>query len=120
VRIDENGEVVVDEESLLVTQETDTSHDNYETVFESSNVINSHSFTKFKPTERWTKEDTEKFYKALQQYGSDFSLIAKLFPNRTRRQIRNKFKKEEKDNIKRVDWALTHRIPIGKTFFFLC
>ena len=56
-------------------------HD-YNVVFESSQYINSNSFSKRKPTERWSKDETNKFYRALQMYGSDFTLIAKLFPNR--------------------------------------
>jgi len=40
-----------------------------------------------------------------------------MFPNRTRRQIRNKFKKEEKDHPKRVDEALTNRQPIDDKWY---
>jgi hypothetical protein len=35
-----------------------------------------------------------------------------LFPDRTRTQIRNKFKKEEKENNKEIEWALNHRLPL--------
>lgn len=38
-----------------------------------------------------------------------------LFPGRTRDQIRNKFKKEEKENGQRIDMALRERLPIGKS-----
>jgi len=108
-----DGKLVLDEESLVVTHTNKApTHENYDIVLESNAVINSLSFSKFKPTERWGREDTDKFYRALQQVGADFSLVAKLFPNRTRRQIRNKFKKEEKENRSKVDWALLNRIPI--------
>lgn len=33
---------------------------------------------------------------ALATFGSDFTLIATLFPNKTRRQIKNKYSKESK------------------------
>lgn len=51
--------------------------------------------------------------RALRQYGTDFTIIEKLFPTRTRRQIKNKFKKEEKDNLAKIDFALKNRLPIG-------
>lgn len=54
-----------------------------------------------------------KYNRALRQYGTDFTIIEKLFPNRTRRQIKNKFKKEEKDNLSKIDFALKNRLPIG-------
>ena len=44
--------------------------------------------------------------------GTDFSLIAKFFPKRTRRQIRNKYKKEEKDNEERVEDALRNPLKM--------
>jgi len=48
-------------------------------------------------SEKWSQEETDKFYKALQIFGTDFSIIAKLLPGRTRKQIKNKFNREEKD-----------------------
>ena len=39
-------------------------------------------------SEKWSKDETEKFYKALQIFGTDFSMIEKLLPNRSRRQIK--------------------------------
>lgn len=53
------------------------------------------------------------FAKALRQYGTDFSVLSLLFPTRTRTQIRNKFKKEEKEHPKRIDDALANKLPIG-------
>ena len=40
-------------------------------------------------TDRWSKEDTNKFYKALQLIGTDFGLIESLFEGkRSRNQIK--------------------------------
>jgi transcription factor TFIIIB component B'' len=57
-------------------------HYDPETVFESQQYINANSFSKRVRTERWSKEETAKFYRVIQQYGSDFTLVSKLFPNR--------------------------------------
>jgi hypothetical protein len=37
--------------------------------------------------ERWSEEDTEKFYHAVQTVGCDFTMIAKFFQGRTRKQV---------------------------------
>lgn len=113
---------MIDEESLVFTPEgrKDISSE-FNIVIENSNAAStSFNYRRRKcSSEKWTAEETDRFYKALQQYGTDFSLIALLFPTRTRSQVRNKFKKEEKDHPKRVDKALTQRRPIEKDEFEL-
>jgi hypothetical protein len=59
-------------------------------------VTTSTSFKKVNHTEKWTEKETEKFYRALELFGTDFSMIAKVFKNRNRNQIKNKFLREEK------------------------
>ncbi|KAL9049583.1 MAG: hypothetical protein Q9162_007152 [Coniocarpon cinnabarinum] len=45
---------------------------------------------------RWTDVETDKFYEAIRIFGADFTIIQKMFPERTRRQIKLKFVREEK------------------------
>eukprot|EP01017_Pseudomicrothorax_dubius_P022259 TRINITY_DN2401_c0_g1_i2.p1 TRINITY_DN2401_c0_g1~~TRINITY_DN2401_c0_g1_i2.p1 ORF type:complete len:283 (+),score=64.75 TRINITY_DN2401_c0_g1_i2:173-1021(+) len=72
--------------------------------------VTSNSFKTRTHTEKWSGEETKKFYKGLEIFGSDFSMIANLFPSRTRAQIKNKFNKEERTNAKGVEEALVkHR-----------
>lgn len=47
-------------------------------------------------TKRWNDEETELFFKCLQMCGTDFSMISKFFPERTRKMIVNKFHCEER------------------------
>ena len=67
--------------------------------------------------DRWTKDDVELFYDGLRQFGSDFSMISRLFPKRTRREIHQKYKSEEKKNKKKIEFALKNRAPIDMTLF---
>ncbi|KAF0984036.1 hypothetical protein FDP41_007951 [Naegleria fowleri] len=67
--------------------------------------------------ERWTKEEVELFYSGLRQFGMDFSMISRLFPKRTRREIHQKYKSEEKKNKKKVEFALKNRAPIDLSLF---
>ncbi|KNA08636.1 hypothetical protein SOVF_160910, partial [Spinacia oleracea] len=71
--------------------------------------FNYQSFMTKEPRMRWTKQDTELFYQALSQFGSDLSMIQQLFPGRTRHQIKLKYKKEERQNPMRLHDALTSR-----------
>ena len=57
-------------------------------------------------SKKWSPEETEKFYKALQIFGTDFSILMKLLPGRSRKQIKNKFNKEERVNPERIDATL--------------
>ena len=68
--------------------------------------VTSASFAKKCQTQRWSHEETRKFYKLLEIFGCDFSLIQTLFKGRTRQQIKNKFRKEERINKQWIEHAL--------------
>ncbi|KAL6249651.1 hypothetical protein RBB50_003506 [Rhinocladiella similis] len=51
---------------------------------------------------KWDDELTELFYKGLRMFGTDFAMIANLFPSFDRRQIKSKFVIEERLNPVRV------------------
>ncbi|TLD39616.1 hypothetical protein E2P81_ATG00603 [Venturia nashicola] len=57
--------------------------------------------------ERWTFEQTDKFYDALTSFGTDFMIISTMFPGMTRRQIKAKFVREERQEPERIRDALT-------------
>ncbi|KAL1641648.1 hypothetical protein SLS58_005925 [Diplodia intermedia] len=63
--------------------------------------------TSWGPTraDRWSDEQTNVFYDALKMFGTDFFIISKMFPGKTRANVKRKFVKEERldpDRIKRV------------------
>jgi len=70
-----------------------------------------------KASEKWSATETAKFYKAIQMVGTDFTLIELLLPNRTRSQIRNKFKREEKEYAHKITNAMENRIPLDLEWF---
>lgn len=58
-------------------------------------VVNSASFAKrVQAPGNWTDEDTEKFYRLLGMFGTDFETISRLFPGKNRRAVKLKFNKE--------------------------
>ena len=86
-------------------------------VYESHSRVTSASYSNRQSVDRWSIADTRLFYKALSQYGTDFQLIAQLFPKRDRKQVKAKFKKEEKNNPRLIDQALRTRLPIDVSEF---
>lgn len=81
------------------------------------------SFRQKVNAKKWTPEEDKKFFKVcnmitntnlidifdqqlLKMFGSDFSMIAKVFGNRTRDEIKNKFLREERQNPGKIDEML--------------
>jgi len=108
-----DGRIVINQESLVVQSgQVDNNLDIGDTFEESNTHITAYSFSNRVHAKKWTPAETAKFYRALSQCGTDFSLIEKLFPARSRLQIKSKFKREERDHPGRIDYALAHRIPL--------
>jgi len=62
---------------------------------ESAYHSRSYSYKRKKETSKqWSKDETLKFYKCLMNFGTDFSMIQQYCPNRTRAQIKRKYKTE--------------------------
>lgn len=110
LRLNAQGELVLDESSLIVENEE---HRKNRILLANTNVVyydelsaNYGFYKRQKRTKEWSHEETVKFYRCLNTVGTDFSLMLNLFPNRTRRDLKLKFKKEEKNNPGLVDKAL--------------
>ena len=64
-------------------------NENREIALVNNHKLSSLSFMKRQPAEKWKPEETQKFYMALQIFGTDFSLIEKVFNHqRSREQIK--------------------------------
>ncbi len=116
LRIADDGSLVFDE-TATITHEKQVSHKDYVRVTETHRHITQYTFARRKRAEKWSQEETERFYSALRQFGVNFTLIGRLFPGRDRRQIKNKYKKEEKNNKEKVDYSLKHPLKIDLEMF---
>ena len=54
----------------------------------------------------WSVEETRQFYDCLRRFGTDFFMMNKVITNRTRRDLKNKYKTEERRNPKLVSLIL--------------
>ena len=113
VKIGEDGQIILNEDSLIISAgQKNEQRQAQSVVYESTSHVTYYSYSNRTAPEKWSADETRKFYRAISQCGTDFSLIERMFPNRTRRQIKNKFKREEKMNKPLVESALRNTLPI--------
>lgn len=107
-----DGEIQIDETSLQIDRHANAAAERdaeaLEGIDESelTRRVNSNSWLKRDPGGRWNAESTEKFFEGLRMFGTDFDMISKLFPGRTRHSIKLKFLKEEKADQQRIKQVL--------------
>ncbi|KAK2796937.1 Transcription factor TFIIIB component B [Onygenales sp. PD_10] len=105
-----NGEIVVDTASLQIDRHADAARNagDMEEVEENplTKRINAASFGKRTKIESWDEEMTDLFYRGLRMFGTDFMMISKMFPGRSRRQIKLKFSNEERRYPERIKETL--------------
>ncbi|XP_050684165.1 transcription factor TFIIIB component B'' homolog isoform X1 [Leptidea sinapis] len=104
IKLGADGKIILDENSLLINQ---TSTAKVSSVVREGGWVPTRGQYKRKPRSRdWNSQETIRFYKALAVIGTDFTLMGPCFPDRTRRELKVKFKKEEKSNGALIDKAL--------------
>jgi transcription factor TFIIIB component B'' len=122
-----DGQIQLQYDSTMVNPEADADREieNYEVIEERdlTTRITSRSFLKNNKRfpndfilpgqgKRWTAADTELFYEGLQHFGTDFQMISHMFPGSTRRSMKLKFTREERDNPVRVREILLSKATI--------
>ncbi|XP_068562678.1 transcription factor TFIIIB component B'' homolog isoform X2 [Cebidichthys violaceus] len=120
VKVAEDGSLIIDEESLTVevlrAKGPNPANDR-DPIFERGSTTTYSSFRKGTYTKPWSSEETDMFFLAISMVGTDFSMICQLFPLRARSEIKNKFKKEERENSWRVDKAFRERRKLDIEYF---
>ena len=96
---------------------TDSRAQNAKHVDEKDEYVNEKSFQKKSSRTGWTKQEAVKFYKLLSLMGTDFGLIAGALKNKTRIQVRNKYKIEERKNPVLMSLCLSRKEFINTSEF---
>ncbi|GAB1609616.1 hypothetical protein Ahia01_001247400, partial [Argonauta hians] len=117
VKIGADGNIVINEESLVISNSQQSAPICSETVDETDTYSNYGSFRKYTPKSKWSLKETKKFFLALSTVGTDFSLMSNLFPNKTRRDLKNKFKREERKNRWLIDKAIKQQLHFDEQLF---
>jgi len=101
------------QESSAVVETTE-----YEEVTEGTHATATYrSFQRKQRHDRWGHEETLHFFRALRQCGTEFSLMQSFFPGRTRRQLKLKFHREEREHPELVKQTLSCVQPLDETPF---
>ncbi len=112
-----NGIIELDPDSLILDRHAHAAQNAVELEIREENILSrrvtSGTWLKREKKEVWNEEVTDKFYQGLRMFGTDFEMISKMFPGRTRRSIKLKFCKEEKINNERIrETLLGPREPV--------
>ncbi|TKX25994.1 putative Myb DNA-binding protein [Elsinoe australis] len=108
-QIDRQAQALLDAENLTVNENVDlTKHVNRMSWINDKRRDPSDRKSVFKmKSDPWSDEETDRFYEALRMFGTDFFIISKMFPPKTRRQIKLKFVREERLDPARINLALS-------------
>ncbi|XP_048875626.1 transcription factor TFIIIB component B'' homolog isoform X3 [Brienomyrus brachyistius] len=120
VKVAEDGSLIIDEESLTVEVlrvQGPNMVEEKDPIFERGSSTTYSSFRKASYTKPWSNKETDMFFLAISMVGTDFSMIGQLFPHRSRSEIKNKFKKEERTNSCRIDKAFREKRRFDLSFF---
>ncbi|KAI3362129.1 hypothetical protein L3Q82_012452, partial [Scortum barcoo] len=120
VKVAEDGSLIIDEESLTVEVQRSKGPNpaqERDPIFERGSTTTYSSFRKGTYSKPWSSEETDMFFLAISMVGTDFSMICQLFPHRARSEIKNKFKKEERENAWRIDKAFRERRKLDIEYF---
>ena len=107
-----DGQIQLDEASLVIDRHAraarDREVDDVDFIEENelTRRVNSYSWLKVDRSGGWNEALTEQFYEGLRMFGTDFHMISKMFPGRTRHSVKLKFNKEEKINAWRIESTL--------------
>ncbi|KAI5063164.1 hypothetical protein GOP47_0021711 [Adiantum capillus-veneris] len=112
-----DGQIVINEHSLVINAHPKADIRTYKRVEETHAKLNYHSYMKRTRTQTWRPDETERFYQALREFGTNFGMIQHLFPGRTRKQVFLKYKKEERCSPLRISEAM--RVKPCDTSHFL-
>lgn len=117
LNINEQGEVIYDDKRTYNSNTIMNDNDNnFNFLMKTKNKVNenlnncqiekyNNAYKKAKLC-KWSEQQTNKFYEVIEMFGIDLMMVRALLPSFTDKQIRDKYKKEKKNNPYRIDQAL--------------
>ena len=114
-----NGQIQIDEDSLHIDRHAaaavERTNEELEPVDENdlSRKTTSASWLRRDKRGGWNEILLDRFYQGLRMFGTDFELISKMFPGKSRHTIKLKFCREEKlDHAKIKAALLGEKVPV--------
>ena len=118
-----NGQLVHDESSrtidrVALANEARGDDEAVVVVDSLSHKVNSGTYMKKERKSKWNEAMTDQFYDGLRMFGTDFSMICKMFPGKSRKAVKLKFSKEEKSFPEKIKSTLLgERLPVDMEEF---
>ena len=118
-----NGQLVHDESSrtidrVALANEARGNDEAVVVVDSLSHKVNSGTYLKRERNLKWNEAMTDQFYDGLRMFGTDFSMVCKLFPGKSRKAVKLKFSREEKSYPERIKSTLLgERLPVDMEEF---
>lgn len=119
-----DGQIQLDESTLVIDRHARAARvreieaDDPVDETELTRRINSASWLKVDRSGGWNEALTDQFYDGLRMFGTDFYMISKMFPGRTRHSVKLKFNKEEKLNGWKIEATLKgEKLPVDMDEF---
>ena len=115
-----NGQFILEKPDVGLINKKDKEEHNINSSGEETNSrinekkINSLSFLNIEHTKKWSQEETNLFYKAIELFGLDFSFLEIILKPRKRIEIKRKYLKEKKENPKEIEKAIYARKNLEK------
>lgn len=107
-----NGQIRIDESSLQIDRHAAAAA---ERNAEQLEALDETELTRRVTSSTWLKRDrsggwgevlTDQFYEGLRMFGTDFYMISKMFPGKTRHSVKLKFNREEREDPMRIENTL--------------
>ena len=113
-----NGRMIMEKPDVgLISKKYNEEHSKHitETIFVNEDEkLTSLSFLKKEKTKKWTEEETNNFYKAIELFGLDFSFLSIVLSPRRREEIKRKYLKEKRKNPDEIERAIYSRKNVTK------
>ena len=100
------GSQTVDRHAQATAQRSATNQNDIIEESDLTRIVNSGTYMKRTPLSSWDEINTELFYRGLRIFGTDFDMISKMFQGKTRRAIKLKFTREEREHPRKIRDAL--------------
>ncbi|CAJ0579580.1 unnamed protein product, partial [Mesorhabditis spiculigera] len=120
VKLDAQGNLVVDKTSLLVEKPNGPVINHWEFVEEhNDHNTNSLSFRKrpWIKSPYWNEKETELFYDILRSTGPDFTLMAEFFNTRTSEALKRKYRAELKAHPDRINEVEAAPVTLDRSLY---
>ncbi|CAO1633776.1 unnamed protein product [Sympodiomycopsis kandeliae] len=111
-----DGKMVLDESSLQIDRSGGPEIIDEDEIFEEEpthKFVNTFTSSKREKVARWNEKETLEFFRAVSMWGTDFEMISRMFTNRTRKQIKAKWTKEERTNTAKLNEAFNKKTPVN-------